>query len=319
MLIATSLSPTASGTASTRIGSGRRCKQCHVALWEAAKKEGGRLKIRPGFCGTQIESQKRSVHAAKDKDDPSKTNAICADCHDSHAVVRNCRARHAPRSGDWGGPARRGTCHEEHPGGLFRLRARQGRAGRTRKVAICTDCHNPMGVDRTSTDEAKKGIGRVQAIATRKTPSRTATRITGDHHAGLHQDSDVLQLPRQPRFAFAERPKSKVQFRTSRLKFRRSCLQRRTAGFATTSRMVTRTTQALPANPVNQLHGGPGWERLPSSGSTSSFGCTVKCRIARRGVTRPGGGHDQLQIPPGKQFQRFRPVVDWDTCCLPSA
>lgn len=62
------------------------CVQCHTVLWDAAKKENlTEEKSRLGVVVQNIEAYKKTFHALKNKDDPTRANASCDDCHDTHS------------------------------------------------------------------------------------------------------------------------------------------------------------------------------------------------------------------------------------------
>jgi len=62
------------------------CVQCHQDLWETAKKENKtQEKPRLGVVVQNIEAYKNSFHARKNQDDPTRANASCNDCHDTHS------------------------------------------------------------------------------------------------------------------------------------------------------------------------------------------------------------------------------------------
>ncbi len=287
------------------------CKQCHLALWQVVTQE-GRQAAKPGLSlvVSQIESQKQSIHAAANKDDPSKTNATCANCHDSHAVIRTKPGTSAHDQARLAGPARCGTCHEEQ------LEEYSGSVhGKTvidnkdPKAAICTDCHNPMGVDRTSKDEAKKGMlaacsncHKENAKSYRDTYHGQITTLGYTNTAmcfNCHGSHD-LRSPKDP--------KSKVHA-DNRLKTCQKCHKEATAGFVT-----------------YQPHGNAhDFKRYPQIWLTTNFMVGLllgtfaffwihvilwlyrEIQDRKHGITRPVVQVDRLNIPTGKQFQRFGP------------
>jgi cytochrome b subunit of formate dehydrogenase len=287
------------------------CKQCHQTLWENAAKEGKQAdKPGLGFVASQIESQKRSIHAAVDKDDPSKTNATCASCHDSHAIVRTKPGTPEHDRARLAVPARCGTCHEEHledySGSVH------GKAvidKKDAKAAICTDCHNPMGIDRTGKDEAKKGMlaacsncHKENAKSYRDTYHGQITTLGYTKTAmcfNCHGSHD-LRSPKDP--------KSKVH-PDNRLKTCQKCHKEATAGFAT-------------YEPHGHAH---DFKRYPQIWITTNFMVGLllgtfaffwihvilwlyrEIQDRKKGVARPVVEVAKLDIPPGKQIQRFGP------------
>ena len=287
------------------------CITCHQALWETVKKE-NKAAERPGlaYVASKIESQKQSIHAKANKDDPTQTNATCASCHDSHAVIRTKPGTPEHNAMRLAVPAQCGTCHEEHleeyAGSVH------GKAvidKKDPKAAICTDCHNPMGVDQTSKDEAKKGM--VAACSNCHKDNAKSFRDTyhgqiatlGYTNAAMcfscHGSHDI----RSPKD-----PKSKVH-PDNRLKTCQKCHKDATAGFAT-------------YEPHGNAH---DFKRYPQIWLTTNFMIGLllgtfaffwihvilwlyrEVQDRKQGKTRPHVQVDMLNIPAGKQFQRFGP------------
>ncbi len=287
------------------------CAGCHTSLWEAAQKN-NKTAEQPGlaYVAKKIESQKLSVHAKADKDDPTKTNATCASCHDSHAVVRTKPGTPEHDAMRLAVPAKCGTCHEEHleeySGSVH------GKAvidKKDPKAAICTDCHNPMGVDKTNADEAKKGMlaacsgcHKENAKSYRDTYHGQITTLGYTNTAmcfNCHGSHD-LRSPKDP--------KSKVH-PDNRLKTCQKCHKEATTGFVT-----------------YQPHGNAhDFSRYPQIWLTTHFMVGLllgtfaffwlhvilwlyrESKDRKEGKTRPAVEIAKLDIPAGKQFQRFGP------------
>ena len=63
------------------------CVQCHEDLWAAAKKDNKTEEnARLGVVVDKIEHYMKSIHARPSKEDQSRTNATCYNCHDAHYV-----------------------------------------------------------------------------------------------------------------------------------------------------------------------------------------------------------------------------------------
>ena len=63
------------------------CVTCHEDLWAAAQKEGKTQEFaRLGVVVDQIERYMKSIHARPSREDQSRTNATCYNCHDAHYV-----------------------------------------------------------------------------------------------------------------------------------------------------------------------------------------------------------------------------------------
>jgi cytochrome b subunit of formate dehydrogenase len=287
------------------------CAQCHQALWDNATKT-NTTKEQPGlaYVASKMEAQKKSIHAKLDKDDPTKTNATCASCHDSHTVVHSTAGSPEHDAMRLANPAMCGTCHEEHieeySGSVH------GKAvidKKDPKAAICSDCHNPHGVDQTSSAEAKKGMlaacsgcHKDNAKSYRDTYHGQITTLGYTNTAmcfNCHGSHD-LRSPKDP--------KSKVH-PDNRLKTCQNCHKEATAGFVT-----------------YQPHGNAhDFKRYPEIWLTTNFMVGLllgtfaffwihvilwlyrEIQDRKQGKTRPLVQIDRLNIPAGKQFQRFGP------------
>ncbi len=63
------------------------CVQCHEALWATARKENKTPEnARLGVVVEQIDKYMHSIHARPNRDDQSRTNATCYNCHEAHYV-----------------------------------------------------------------------------------------------------------------------------------------------------------------------------------------------------------------------------------------
>src|SRR6185436_18603690 len=63
------------------------CVQCHDDLWKKAQAEGkAQENARLGWVVDRINHYMGSVHARPNRDDQSRTNAGCYNCHDPHYV-----------------------------------------------------------------------------------------------------------------------------------------------------------------------------------------------------------------------------------------
>ncbi|MGD0025837.1 MAG: hypothetical protein ABSC37_14660 [Xanthobacteraceae bacterium] len=143
-------------------GAGREvsCINCHDALWNAAKaanktQENARL----GVVVEQIDHYLQSIHARSNREDPSRPNAACYDCHSPHYVY----PKGSPERTAWrlDIPNVCGKCHakeREQYGtsvhGVAVLEAKNPAA------AICSDCHTTHDVVDPRSDVAELSITR---------------------------------------------------------------------------------------------------------------------------------------------------------------
>ena len=116
------------------------CVNCHDDLWKQAQREGKtKENARLGTVHEQISHFMGSVHARPNRQDQSRTNASCKDCHDAHYV-------YPPGSEERGLwrmdiPEKCGTCHakqrDEYRTSVHGVENAKGNSA----VAVCSDCH----------------------------------------------------------------------------------------------------------------------------------------------------------------------------------
>jgi cytochrome b subunit of formate dehydrogenase len=136
------------------------CVQCHEALWDAAKKENKTQEhARLGVVVEQIEHYMRSIHARPSREDQSRTNATCYNCHDAHYVY----PKGSPERTEWrlSVPNACGKCHakerEQYATSVHgKAVLEQGNA----YAAICADCHTTHDVEDPAKDSTKVAITR---------------------------------------------------------------------------------------------------------------------------------------------------------------
>ena len=158
----------------------RRCVECHTDIRQTPHKPALQRAVDCVSCHRKMKrevsrnsEQSRtlddvvaqadhflaSVHAQPDKDDPSKPNATCIDCHEAHytfamesqegqayrmTTPEVCGRCHADVVGDY-----RGSVH-----GLAAMRFGDPDA------AVCADCHTAHEISDTGKDPAKVAITR---------------------------------------------------------------------------------------------------------------------------------------------------------------
>jgi cytochrome b subunit of formate dehydrogenase len=136
------------------------CAGCHQMLWDQVVQQ-GKEASSPGLKVVieRIEHRRLSVHARPNADDPTRPNAACADCHNSHTFARIPAEGPARVAFRLGIPAKCGTCHEDQLDEYREsIHGKMVLDKHDPKGAICADCHNPHGVDNTSKDAAKLSI-----------------------------------------------------------------------------------------------------------------------------------------------------------------
>jgi cytochrome b subunit of formate dehydrogenase len=134
------------------------CVQCHEDLWEKAKIEGKtRENARLGVVVAQIDRYMKSIHARPSKEDQSRTNATCYNCHDAHYVY----PRGSPERAEWrlSVPNVCGKCHaKERDEYATSVHGREVMEKRNPVAAICSDCHTPHSIGDPSEDVTRLAI-----------------------------------------------------------------------------------------------------------------------------------------------------------------
>ena len=135
------------------------CVTCHVDLWNQAVEDGTTDQhARLGVVSEQIGSYMDSMHARPNKDDQSRTNATCYDCHDAHYMKpfdSENSQQHKLEN-----PAMCGNCHGEvleiYQTSVHGLLVGQGDS----RAAVCSDCHSRHGVNESGTTDERIQVTR---------------------------------------------------------------------------------------------------------------------------------------------------------------
>ncbi len=130
------------------------CVECHQKTWEEDQAGTGPKDAkheRLGVVMEQIDSYMHSVHARPNKEDQSRTNATCYDCHDAHRIGTlgsQARADHRLKN-----PEVCGRCHEKEKDAY--LASSHGKAVTEWKdptAAVCSDCHTTHNIQSPQGD-----------------------------------------------------------------------------------------------------------------------------------------------------------------------
>ena len=135
------------------------CVECHESLWKSAQLENQPKEKyqRLGVVVEQIDHYMKSIHARPSREDQSRTNATCYNCHDAHYVYP---AGSAERT-EWrlNLPNTCGKCHakqrEEYATSVH------GKAvleDKNAYAAVCSDCHSTHDVESPAKTSAKLAI-----------------------------------------------------------------------------------------------------------------------------------------------------------------
>ncbi|MGZ5617198.1 MAG: cytochrome c3 family protein [Usitatibacter sp.] len=131
------------------------CVQCHEALWDTAKKENKTQdNARLGVVVQQIERYMKSVHARPSREDQSRTNATCYNCHDAHYVYPKASAERA----QWRLtiPDVCGKCHaRERAEYATSVHGQEVLKNHNPVAAVCSDCHTTHDVENPAMDATR--------------------------------------------------------------------------------------------------------------------------------------------------------------------
>jgi cytochrome b subunit of formate dehydrogenase len=136
------------------------CLQCHLEVAKTPtnyKTAGQRRSLRSVV--ENIEAYKSSSHGKPNRDDPSKLNASCSDCHNVHSF--DVPPRDSPARAEWrlGVSAMCGTCHDAQlEEWAESVHGRQVNDKRNPKAANCVDCHSAHKVGKPSSNAVKLAI-----------------------------------------------------------------------------------------------------------------------------------------------------------------
>ena len=136
------------------------CVTCHEALWEKAKAENKTQtpeNARLGVVVKQIDRFMKSVHARPNKDDQSRTNATCYNCHDPHYIYPTG----SPERQAWRLtiPNVCGKCHKaERDIYVTSVHGREVMEKHNPKAAICSDCHTTHDIENPAQNSTKLAI-----------------------------------------------------------------------------------------------------------------------------------------------------------------
>ncbi|MDH3317929.1 MAG: cytochrome C [Gammaproteobacteria bacterium] len=131
------------------------CVQCHEALWATAQKENKTAEnARLGVVVSQIEKYMHSIHARPSRDDQSRTNATCYNCHDAHYVYPKGSAART----EWrlSIPDACGKCHaKQREAYATSVHGKEVLENRDPSAAVCSDCHTTHDIETPEADSSR--------------------------------------------------------------------------------------------------------------------------------------------------------------------
>ncbi|MDH5535917.1 MAG: cytochrome C [Betaproteobacteria bacterium] len=131
------------------------CVTCHEDLWAKAQKENKTKEFaRLGVVVQQIESYMKSIHARPNREDQSRTNATCYNCHDAHYVYpKGSAARTQWRLNL---PNVCGECHTKQRNAYVKsVHGDEVIWKRNADAAVCSDCHTTHDVESPKLDSSR--------------------------------------------------------------------------------------------------------------------------------------------------------------------
>jgi cytochrome b subunit of formate dehydrogenase len=209
------------------------CVTCHEDLWAAAKKEGKTQEFaRLGVVVDQIEHYMKSIHARPNREDQSRTNATCYNCHDAHYVYPPGSAARA----DWhlNIPNVCGKCHSaQRVEYVDSVHGRLVIGAGSPAAPVCSDCHTTHDVDRPKLDAIRlvitKNCGNCHAESLRSYSNTYHGQVTTLGYTytascfDCHGNHDIQRV---------SHPRSSVH-PNNRLQTCQKCHAGATAGFVT--------------------------------------------------------------------------------------
>jgi cytochrome c551/c552/cytochrome b subunit of formate dehydrogenase len=287
------------------------CITCHDDLWKAAQREGKtKENARLGIVVEQIDRYMKSVHARPNRDDQSRTNATCYNCHSPHYVYPVGTQQHT----EWrlNIPNTCGTCHWlQRQAYATSVHGKEVLEKKNPAAAVCSDCHSPHDIDRPAQDTMKVAITKNCGGCHEKSYETYRQTYHGQVHSlGYAYTAKCYDCHGSHAVQRVSDPNSSVHA-NNRLTTCRTCHENATAGF------VTFQPHASTANR----------ERYPAMWATANFMLLLivgvflffwtHCALwfYREYRDRKEGKHHQrvltAELPAhlqGKHFQRFRPV-----------
>ena len=131
------------------------CVLCHQDLWETAQAENKTQEFaKLGVVVQQIEKYMKSIHARPNREDQSRTNATCYNCHEAHYVY----PKGSPDRNLWrlNLPNACGKCHSEELAAYSTsVHGKEVMQKGNPKAAICSDCHTTHDVESPALDSTR--------------------------------------------------------------------------------------------------------------------------------------------------------------------
>jgi len=136
------------------------CVICHEALWAKAQKE-GKTKApeyaRLGVVVQMINRYMNSIHARPNRDDQSRTNATCYNCHNPHYVYPPGTPEYDARHLNI--PNICGKCHvKERAQYATSIHGKLVLEDKISAAPVCSSCHSPHDIESPTVNATKLAI-----------------------------------------------------------------------------------------------------------------------------------------------------------------
>jgi cytochrome c551/c552/thiosulfate reductase cytochrome b subunit len=292
-------------TAALKVG----CVDCHQRLFQAMEPGKWQERERLGVVVEQIDRYLKSVHARPRRDDQSRTNATCYNCHDPHYVYPLGSTGRA----DWrlNIPLVCGKCHEKQRAVYTSsVHGSEVLKKGNPAAAVCSDCHTTHDIQSPAQGSTKSAItqncGNCHIESYR---TYTQTYHGQVHRLGYAHTAKCADCHSAHNAQRVSDPASRVH-PDNRLATCQQCHKNATAGFVTFAPHAT-------------TH---DFERYPQVWIAAKFMIALligvflffwthtalwfyrEWRDRQEGKTRPHVTADVSHELSGKQYQRFHPV-----------
>jgi cytochrome b subunit of formate dehydrogenase len=253
---------------------------------------------------------KLSIHSKQNEDDPAKVNATCKDCHGSDTVAPVAPGSAEANARRLATPGVCGKCHDDQLDEYKdSIHGKTVLGKKDPKGAICSDCHNVHGVDKTGTKAAK--LHFVQACSTchKENAQSYADTYHGQVNAlGFTNTAQCFNCHGSHGILPPEDPKSKVN-PANRLETCRKCHKQANENFVSFQ----------PHGNAHDFHKYPQiWITTQFmvgllAGTFAFFWVHLVLWLYRETQDRKAGKKhvrvdvSQLKLPPGKAVRRFGP------------
>ena len=208
------------------------CITCHQELFRSLEEHRSTEYKRLGVVVDQIERYLRSVHARPNREDQSRTNATCYNCHDAHYVYPLGSTGRA----DWrlNIPNVCAKCHtKQHELYATSVHGKEVLQNGNPAAAVCSDCHTTHDIESPKKEATKLTIVQNCGNCHRESYRTYTQTYHGQvHKLGYTYTAKCYDCHGSHTIQRVSNPASTVH-PDNRLKTCQTCHARASAGFAT--------------------------------------------------------------------------------------